>query len=130
MQQRDLMTPDPREPKLTAWARDLIRDLRAEVSVGRSRLAIAQGESVPGEEATGVVILDPYSREIVLPDRCAIRFRVGPEVDDFIEVRSPSRETYRSGWVDMRLAISTGRALIIRPSAANTCTVENGNYSG
>jgi hypothetical protein len=103
---------DEREARLPRWARDLLRELRADVRVlGRDLVTLQGGEPEP----TRITIEPSHSRfttGLALPDLSRVRFRVGQSKCDFVSM-------YFDASHDGALTLMGGDSLIFQPWSSN-----------
>lgn len=109
---------DPREPKLPKWAQDQLSSLRRKLSEAEAANAELRG-IIP---VTNTFVANYTRKDTPLPNNARITFM--PNGDEGNVRQSVMAYIEQNG----RIRIQGDYALIVRPGASNSLTVELENY--
>jgi len=105
---------------LTLKWQGYVQALENRVKRMEERLAEALGECTP--ETTMFLHNYGIDKDRPLPDFGMVRFKTGPEIDQYIDVQRDN-EGRKQGATDKPILIRAGRALVIEPRASNTALI-------
>ena len=106
---------DERFDKLPKWIRDSVTLLEIRYREACARLKEYETEAT--KEAP-IRIVGYGSPDIALPDRSTVRFKIGSEREEWIEVCF-EYEDVRKGGLAIGVSVRSGGCLIIHPQASN-----------
>lgn len=108
---------DERFDKLPKWARDSVLLLERRYYELNKRIAEYETEAT---EATLIRLVGYGQPDTTLPDRSTVRFKIGPNYEEYIDVGFEYDDTLASKGKIVGLCVRAGNKIYIEPQAANT----------